>query len=856
MRTHLRSTVFIAVCLSFSVAVSAAPASDYLTSDLRARVEKLKADLAAEPGNETNLEERARVLWAWANAYALDGGYLPVNLTQGVAAVFAYRDTVRQRPTLLDDFIREMTLRDEEPEAIGSLSADLGPFEARSFVTLRQTYTVGSRPVTAGGGLVVARHFMPNYGHWQTADPEADNFISITSSRSGVTFTATTAAIAGMHGAFRGVGEALMFKVAEGTLLPDDQVIITYGNTSSGSRGFLMADFSSDRMPLPLYLVLEEDGLLLSLPIQPIQVTGTAFAGLHGFAPSVVATGETFAISLRAEDHYRNRALAGHPELQLLLDGEVIAIAPPSSEAISIVDELQLDKPGVYRFSVATSDGSVTGSVNPVLVTDSPQRRIYWGDTHGHSGFAEGIGTADRFMRWARDDARLDYVTHSEHDIWMDDQEWVVLRDNVRRYTQEGQFIAFLGYEWTVRNFQGGHHNVLFRTPDRRNRVPVQFYPTLSQLYQGLRADNNSADVLIIPHAHQAGDYRQNDPELEPLVEIMSQHGNFEWFASSYLEHGHQIGFTAASDNHLSQPGYTAPKNTSLAQRGGLGAVLAASRTTDSLFDALKERHTYATTGERMIVDVTVNGTTMGQRAAHAEVRSISGRVIGTAPIDQITIMKNNQPIWQQDYLQATEERLQSAELLLLSFASDATPYHPGDNPRGWRHWRGTIELSGAQLGRVDAQDFHNLSVQSLRIDNDNPNLLHFTTLTRGDSSSILLQLDGAKRSSTLTISLEAARETGSGPPVYRKHQELDAASVTFEFKDLEVGRSRQTLASPGYEDTITLRRVISDGPMDVSFDLEDTGQKQGDYYYVRIRQVDDAMAWTSPIWVGGFPSQ
>jgi hypothetical protein len=856
MRARSLFTICICVCIASSAAVSAQPASDYLTTDLRARVEKLKADLDAEPSNATNIEERARVLWSWANAYALDGGYLPVNLTQGVAAVFAYRDVAASRPTLLDDYVREMTLRDEEPDAIGNLSADLGPFEARSFVTLRQTYTVGSRPVQVGGGLVVARHFMPNYGSWQTTDPQADNYISVSSSRSSVSFTAATAAISGMHGAFRGVGEALMFKVAAGTLQPGDQVTITYGDTSAGSRGFLMADFSSDRMPFPLYLALEENGLLLSLPIQPIQVSGTAFAGLRGFAPSVVATGEPFEISLRAEDRYRNRALAGHPELQLLENDKIIATLPASSKAISIASDLTLNEPGVYRFSVATSDGSVTGSINPVLVTDEPTRRIYWGDTHGHSGFAEGIGTPDRFMRWARDDARLDYVTHSEHDIWMDDREWTILRDNVQRYSQEGQFIAYLGYEWTVRNRSGGHHNVLFRTPERRDRVPVQFFPTLSRLYQGLREGNDSTDILIIPHAHQAGDYRQNDPELEPLVEIMSQHGNFEWFARSYLEHGHQIGFTAASDNHLSQPGYTAPKNTSLAQRGGLGAVLAASRTTDGLFDAMKDRHTYATTGERMIVDVTLNGTTMGQRAPYAESRSISGRVIGTAPIDQITIMKNDQPIWQQDYLLATDERLQSAETLLLSFASPANPYHPGDNPRGWRHWRGTIELSGARLISAEPQDFHNLAVQSLQIDGDNPNLIHFTTLTRGDSSSVLLQLEDVKRSGILGVSLEAARETGSGPPIYRRHQELEAAQVDFEMKDLETGRSSQTLAIPGYQDTVTLRRVISDGPMDVSFDLDDSGHKRGDYYYVRIRQVDDSLAWTSPIWVGGFPSR
>ena len=74
-----------------------------------------------------------------------------------------------------------------------------------------------------------------------------------------------------------------------------------------------------------------------------------------------------------------------------------------------------------------------------------------------------------------------------------------------------------------------------------------------------------------------------------------------------------QIGFTAASDNHLSQPGYTAPKGKGLSQRGGLGAVLGAELTRDELFDNMRQRLTYATTGDRIILQTNVNGLEMGQ---------------------------------------------------------------------------------------------------------------------------------------------------------------------------------------------------------------------------------------------------
>lgn len=860
LREWKSASLSAAVLASISIGlITAGPADaatgDYLSPDLRARVEKLKADVAYLPTDALSMTERSRVLWQWANAWALNGGVLPVNLTQAVAAVSAYPDMAGRLPQTIDDFLFEMTLLDENPEALGTLVADTGPFEARSWVTIRQTFTVGSRDIQTGGGFVVARHFMPNYGIWQTRDPKADNFISIQSSNADVSFTADSVPMAGMHGGFRGSQPVLMFRLATGTLRSGDTVTITYGDTRRGSRGFLMADFSSDRMPLPLYLAFNENEPYVTLPIQPIQVTGTRFAGLAGFAPSIVAPNEPFTLSVRGQDAYYNRSLNGHPALKISHGSEVLARIPASDEAITLVP-LTLTEPGVYHLVIETREGSVRGAVNPILVTDDGRDRIFWGDTHGHSGFAEGIGTPDRFMTWARDDARLDYVTHSEHDIWMDDHEWEVLRDNVDAYTEEGAFIAYLGYEWTVRNLGGGHHNVLYRTPGGRERISTQFYPTLSRLYQGLRATAETDDVVIIPHAHQAGDYRQNDPELEPLVEIMSQHGNFEWFGRMYLSHGHQVGFVAASDNHISQPGYSSPKNSSLAQRGGLGAILAKEKTTDAIFDGMKSLKAYATTGDRIILDVSVNETGMGQRGPYAEERTIRGRVIGTAPIESLSLYRNDEVLWEKDYLTDTDPTGDEEGVFLLSFGSDATPYNPGDNPRGWRHWKGTIEVESAELVDIEGMDFHNAFYQSLTPDPDRPNRFRFATLTRGDTSSIRLRLSGIRRTTALRIQLEETQETGGGPPIYRQHQRIPGGTITLAIRDLERGRLEETLTVDAYTDTVSLRRQIETGERDVAFELSDRSDRQGDYYFLRVRQANDAMAWSSPIWIGGFPKR
>ena len=836
--------------VSIGLAVVAAGAEDYLSPELRARVDTLKAAVETDPTTVANARDRAQTLWEWLNAYSLTGRYVPVNAT--VSSILTYNQVGGFGG--LENTIRELAILDDDPGALGTLSADAGPYEVRSYATIRQTYTVGTRDILPGGGFVVSRHFMANFGRFQTEDPAADNYISIASSNPDVRFSRSSVSQRGMHGGFRRAIDTLTFRVASGRLTQGDTVTITYGDTAGGGRGLLMPDFSSDRMPLPLYLVFDDSDLLISLPIQPIRIVGSSTAGVHGFAPSVVAVGEPVDLAVRAQDRYYNRATPPIPGWEVFVNGDKYADIEAGGEAIKILKGLSFDTPGVYRFSFRSKDGMMEGTANPILVEENPLRRVYWGDTHGHSGFAEGVGTPDRFMVWARDDARLDYVTHSEHDIWMDDFEWNVLADNVRRYSTEGEFIAFLGYEWTIRNYQGGHHNVLFRTPDDRRRIPAQEFGTLSRLYQGLRTHHDPEDVVVIPHAHQSGDYRLNDPLLEPLVEIMSQHGTFEWFGRMYLKHGHQVGFIAASDNHLSQPGYSAPKPGGLAQAGGLGALRADALTRDALFDAMRSLSTYATTGDRIILDVTLNDGEMGSRVPFSEARRVKGRAVGTTPIDTVTLVKNDEDIWERDYLTDSSTRTLTDGEYQLIFASESVPYHPNDNPRGWRWWRGTLSLEGARVADARGADFH--PTTSHRLDVTEAGGLEFATYTRGDTSTITLDLADVRRGATLTMRLDAGNEFGGGPPRLRPHRNVPEAEVVLELRNLDRGMLTRVIPFDGYMDTVTLRRPIAEGVLDVSFEIEDEGGRHGDYYYVRVKQANDALAWSSPIWVGGFPKR
>tara|TARA_B100000676_G_scaffold44245_2_gene42507 strand:+ start:4043 stop:5239 length:1197 start_codon:yes stop_codon:yes gene_type:complete len=278
-------------------------AADYLSESGRAEVEALKAAYRGSPTTPASYPERAAIAWRWLNAFAMTGASIPVNMTTAIRPNLP--DGPRQgNARSLDYYLEELILLDEEPAALGQLEADKGPFEARSYAEVRQRWTVGSRGVTKGGGFLVARHFMPGYGVFQTDAPAKANYVSIRADREGVSFVADGRPLAGMHGGFRGARPALFFRLSAGELQPGDVVTVTYGDQGGGGPGLQMGPASTDFLPLPIYVDFDGGGHSFALPIQPVAVRGTALAGVHAFAPSVVRRGESFEISVRAQDRF------------------------------------------------------------------------------------------------------------------------------------------------------------------------------------------------------------------------------------------------------------------------------------------------------------------------------------------------------------------------------------------------------------------------------------------------------------------------------------------------------------------------------------------------------------------------
>jgi len=167
--------------------------------------------------------------------------------------------------------------------------------------------------------------------------------------------------------------------------------------------------------------------------------------------------------------------------------------------------------------------------------------------------------------------------------------------------------------------------------------------------------------------------------------------------------------------------------------------------------------------------------------------------------------------------------------------------------------WHGSLEVKGATVNSFEATDFFNVDVNQLERDAANPSLVHFLTGSRGDTSSIKLSLSDIKENAHIKFTLKAAPETGAGPPRLRRHQRTPPAEFVLAVSDMKNGTVSQTLLVDVYQDQIILLRVITDGPDDIRFAIDDEGLIQGDYDYVRVKLANDAMSWSSPVWIGGY---
>ena len=90
-------------------------------------------------------------------------------------------------------------------------------------------------------------------------------------------------------------------------------------------------------------------------------------------------------------------------------------------------------------------------------------------------------------------------------------------------------------------------------------------------------------------------------------MEVHSAWGTFEWLLTDGFALGHRCGVVCNSDGHKGRPGASYPGASMFGAYGGLTCFLTEELTRDGIFDCLRKRHHYGTTGNRL--HLTVNAS-------------------------------------------------------------------------------------------------------------------------------------------------------------------------------------------------------------------------------------------------------
>lgn len=442
------------------------------------------------------------------------------------------------------------------------------------------------------------------------------------------------------------------FLVEGGALRQGDRIRFTYGAGPAGAR----VDRYAERDARILVAVdADGDGYRRFLDEGPrLDILARRARRIVALGPADLAPGDDLSLRLSLVDAQGNRTPrlddAARPGAEgpegaqveiAALPGSTVDFGPPQVLAIDAWREGSVrltlgavSREGVLRLAVRGL-GSLEGlsaTAPPIVVRRAP-RRLVWGDLHGHTHLSDGTGRPDDYFRYAKEVARLDVVALTDHDHWgthplvLDPEATRRVFETTDTAEEPDRFVTIPGYEWT--SWLHGHRHVLYFDPVGVTPGPEIFSAIDAatdrpdELWAALRDRN----VLTFAH-HSAGDpvatnWRfRPDPELEPVTEIASVHGQSEsmempmpvsgglpgWFVLDTLLAGYRLGFIGSGDSHDGHPGLPQLAGG----LGGLAGLFVDRLDRGAVKETLRRRHTFATNGIRPFLEVSIDDVPMG----------------------------------------------------------------------------------------------------------------------------------------------------------------------------------------------------------------------------------------------------
>lgn len=481
----------------------------------------------------------------------------------------------------------------------------------------------------------------------QSSDPEGEHYVEVSAPDSEARFEIkirkrhlNLPQLEGRH------GRLIVATLVEGRVPAGAPLRILYANT--------FAPYVAETETVWLRVAGEAPETAPTLKVTP----GPAVA-MRIIVPSGVQPGEQFQVLVVSLDEFENCSSTRYEGKTLLRsDGRVVVEGLTFTGRVRV--PVAIEEEGVYRFRM----GEV---VSNAVVVARGRRGPYWGDIHIHTKLSsDGMGTDP--YHYTREVAGLDFAGTADHCESLGPEGYRQTLRWAEEAYEPGRFVTVLGDErnppaWT------GHHNIYFRraedfltyavTPGGERPVPED--PSVAMLvphHTGIAWGGGPTAGMGAAVNLDAVD----DHGLRPVLEIYSHHGQSElyapqhilayefnrmrnperrantsvpgpFYAQNYWMMGRRLGVIASSDEHSGQGGR---------RHGGLTAVWAEELTREGIFDAIRARRCYGTTGERILVEFSVDGEPMGGviRRPRGSVVTVRLRVWATALLLRVEILR------------------------------------------------------------------------------------------------------------------------------------------------------------------------------------------------------------------------
>lgn len=737
----------------------------------------------------------------------------------------------------------------EEADYGSATLSPLGSFEIRSFQSFVLVYTVGEYGLDDTGSIKIVQRWTQDGGGYQFDDPKAMNYVTATASN-GVPLQLYQEP----HPHQRPWYNGLRITVSGGYLQPGETIRVVLGDQSGGSPGLRLQTFAEENYEFRVLADPCATCVFLPVSSPSITIAPGSVSSWVLTAPTLRRIGEPFDLGIRAEDHWGNAAAASDEPLFLRasppVEGLPDNIRPATGARGTRVEGLIAREEGTYRFELQDSDGQTLARSNPLIVREG-LLAAYWGDLHGQSGETVGINPIRHYMEFARDVAFLDVTSHQANDFQVTNAFWEQINQLTVEMDDPGRFTVFPGYEWSANTPLGGDHNVFFRHEGEQiHRSSHALLEDRSDLDTDARtlddlfAKLDGRDCVLYAHigGRPADISRAENAGLRRSVELHSDWGTFEWILHDAFDLGYRVGVVCNSDGHKGAPGACYPGASEFGAYSGLTCFRASELSRDAIFDAMRRRRHYGTTGSRMHIDLTAH-MAKGSVCFPEDPRISAVPPVAARTAQMGDIVRSGSDTVQLDFAVSTHSPIERVDVLVgKEVLETLRPYTESDlgnrvrviwqgaeyRGRGRQtYWQGQLITDLAQIQRMEKFNAWNHE-RPIRL--EDPNRVTFEAVTTGNFGGVDLWLSEA-RTGSLTIASNIASQTVDLSKIGFEDHVIDAGKLD---RKMRLFRLPERMEATDFSGRVTV-------PVDTI---------QGDVpVWLRITTEDGHRAWTSPIY-------